>query len=112
MNAGVPMALTVAGTALMAVAIFGPFRKPIDLAGDPGEAPETPARVVEHWPELVEASAVACDANARIDLADALGTLRSAWADAVLRQAFETETDPAVRSAIASALSSSQSLVT
>jgi hypothetical protein len=106
MNAGVPMALTVAGTALMAVAIFGPFRKPVDF----DEAPE-PAAVAQ-WPALVEATAVACDVPARIDLADALGALRSAWAAAILRQAYETEPDPAVRSAIASALSSSQSLVT
>jgi hypothetical protein len=110
MNAGVPMALTVAGTALMAVAIFGPFRKPIDLDDEPAAA--TPVAPVQHWPALVEATAIACDAAARIDLADALGALRSAWAESILRQAYETEPDPAVRSAIASALSSSQSLVT
>jgi hypothetical protein len=110
MNAGVPMALTVAGTALMAVAIFGPFRKPIDLDDEPAAA--TPVAPIQHWPALVEATAIACDAAARIDLADALGALRSAWAESILRQAYETEPDPAVRSAIASALSSSQSLVT
>ena len=108
MNAGVPMALTVAGTALMAVAIFGPFRKPLELDDEPAEASAS----VEQWPALVEATAIACDAAARIDLADALGALRSAWAESILRQAYETEPDPAVRSAIAAALSSSQSLVT
>jgi hypothetical protein len=87
-----------------------PFRKPIDLDDEPAAA--TPVAPVQHWPALVEATAIACDAAARIDLADALGALRSAWAESILRQAYETEPDPAVRSAIASALSSSQSLVT
>jgi len=108
---GLPTALAVAGTALMAVAIFGPFRKPVeldDVATSAGAA--TPADA--QWPALVEATAIACDARARIDLADALGALQSPWAEAILRQAYETESDPDVRSAIASALSSSQSLVT
>jgi hypothetical protein len=111
--------LAVAGTALMAVAIFGPFRKPVDVESDAGAAPVHTAIAangepdVAQWPALVEATAIACDAHARIDLADALGALQSSWAEAILRQAYETEPDPAVRSAIASALSSSsQSLVT
>ncbi len=108
MNAGVPAALAVAGTALMAVAIFGPFHRAGHDADEPaGEPPPAP-----HWPALVEPSAVDCDVPARIDLADALGTLQSAWAETILRQALETESDPGVRSAIAAALSSSQSLVT
>jgi HEAT repeat protein len=108
---GLPTALAVAGTALMAVAIFGPFRKPVEVEADDaaGDAP-----AIAQWPALVEATAIACDARARIDLADALGALQSPWAEAILRQAYETESDPDVRSAIASALtlSSSQSLVT
>ena len=110
MNAAVPTALAVAGTALMAVAIFGPFRKPV--AAD--ESPVSPRANagIEHWPALVEATATACDVDARIDLADALGALRSEWAEAILRQAYETEADPVVRAVIASALSSSQSFVT
>ena len=103
----------------MAIAIFGPFRTSVDAGGDEAETPVVPAIAAEavpahaHWPALVEATAVACDAHARIDLADALGALRSSWAETILRRAYETEPDPAVRSAIASALSSSsQSLVT
>ena len=112
MNATVPAALAVAGTALMAVAIFGPFHR-----GSKDEADEhvsgNSANVVNApWPVLVEASAVACDVPARIDLAEALGALQSTWSAAVLRQALETESDPGVRLAIAAALSSSQSLVT
>ena len=119
MNAGVPAALAVAGTALMAVAFFGPFRR---SSGDADEVPATdlPRPVTVLWPALVEASAVACDVPARIDLADALGALQSAWAETVLRKAYEIEPDPGVRSALAAALrgagdkpsSSSQSLVT
>lgn len=110
MNAAVPAALAVAGTALMAVAIFGPFRR--SGAG----ADEAPSRngsgAAVAWPALVDASATACDVPARIDMAEALGTLQSAWAESILRKAYETEPDAAVRSAIANALSSSQSLVT
>jgi len=108
-NAGVPAALAVAGTALMAVAIFGPFRRSGQDAGEPSADVRD---AVPHWPALVEPSAVDCDVPARIDLAEALGTLQSAWAETILRQALETESDPGVRSAIAAALSSSQSLVT
>lgn len=119
MNAAIPAALAVAGTALMAVAIFGPFRR------TSADADETPGRHLASngrvsWPALVEPSATACDVPARIDLAEALGALQSAWAESILRKAYETEPDAGVRSAIATALrqaqdrllSSSQSLVT
>lgn len=117
MNATVPAALAVAGTALMALAIFGPFRR---TAVEPDVAAAETANATVSWPSLVEASAGACDVPARIDLADALGALQTSWAETILRQAYETEPDPGVRSAIASALraaqdaplSSSQSLVT
>jgi len=118
-NAAVPAALAVAGTALMAIAIFGPFRRaPAEVGGMPSPGTAKPATVL--WPALVEASAVGCDVPARIDLADALGALQSDWAETILRKAYETEPDPGVRSAIAAALrqaqdrpsSSSQSLVT
>jgi hypothetical protein len=118
-NGGLPTVLAVAGTALMALAIFGPFRKSVEPEGDDAAAPALATIAADgepgiaQWPVLVEATAIACDAHARIDLADALGALQSSWAAAILRQAYETEPDPTVRSAIASALSSSsQSLVT
>jgi HEAT repeat protein len=118
-NATVPAALAVAGTALMAVAVFAPFLRPALAAGDEGPAAETNGGSVL-WPALVETSAVKCDVAARIDLAEALGALQSAWSETILRKAYETEPDPGVRSAIAAALraagdtlfSSSQSLVT
>jgi hypothetical protein len=116
-NEAVPAALAVAGTALMAVAFFGPFRRhPIDADADN----DASRNGTVAWPALVEASASAIDVPARIDLADALGALQSAWSESILRKAYETESDPGVRAAIEAALrqaqdrplSSSQSLVT
>jgi hypothetical protein len=101
----VPAALALAGTALLAMAFFGPFRR----ASESNRTETATGGVL--WPSLVEASATACDVPARIDMADALGALHSAWAEAILRQAYESEPDPEVRSAIATALSSTQSLV-
>lgn len=110
MSGGLPTALAVAGTALMAVAIFGPFRKPVEPDEPSVMIPDPPA--IPQWPALVEATAIACDARARIDLADALGALQSPWAAAILQQAYETEGDPDVRSAIAKALALTHTLVT
>lgn len=111
MNPEIPIALAVAGTALMGVAFFGPFRRAQNDGDEtsPSAAAQQPAA---QWPALVEASAAACDAQVRIDMADALGALQSPWSEEILRRAYETEDDPLVRSAIESALSSSQSLVT
>jgi hypothetical protein len=112
-NASVPTALAVAGTALMAIAIFGPFRRPVhDQVPTAPPAPASAPAPAVQWPALVEASATACDVPARIDLAEALGALRSPWSESVLRQAHDSEPDPAVRAAIEAALSSTQSLVT
>jgi hypothetical protein len=112
-NEAVPAALAVAGTALMAVAFFGPFRRhPIDADAEADVAHGTSHNGTVAWPALVEASASTIDVPARIDLADALGALQSAWSESILRKAYETESDPGVRAAIEAALSSSQSLVT
>lgn len=108
MSPEVPVALAVTGTALMALAFFGPFRRTTETK-EPAVNAAAAATVL--WPALVEASATACDVPARIDLADALGALHSAWAEAILRKAYDTEPDPEVRSAISTALSSTQSLV-
>lgn len=112
MNATVPTALAIAGTALMAVAIFGPFHRTSKNDVDEHTSGTTASNETTPWPALVEASAVACDVPARIDLAEALGALQSTWSESILRQALETESDAGVRLAIAAALSSSQSLVT
>jgi hypothetical protein len=109
----VPAALAVAGTALMVVAFFGPFRRhAIEADGEAGVLIGPGHNGAVAWPALVEASAAAIDVAARIELADALGALQSAWSESILRKAYETEPDPGVRSAIEAALSSSQSLVT
>jgi hypothetical protein len=110
-NAIVPGALAVAGTALMAVAFFGPFRRNANDVDETSTDGATHA-VTVLWPALVEPSAVACDVPARIDLADALGALQSEWSETILRKAYEIEPDGEVRAAISAALSSSQSLVT
>ena len=112
MNASVPTALAVAGTALMAVAIFGPFHRSGKDDAEEQTSSSAARAGAARWPALVEPSALACDVPARIDLAEALGALQSTWAETILRQALETEPNPAVRSVIAAALSSSQSLVT
>ncbi len=110
MNATVPAALAVAGTALMAVAIFGPFHRGAGAEESPESGARTNGTVL--WPALVDASAVNCDVPARIDLADALGALQTTWSETILRKAYEVEPDPSVRDAIATALAPSESLVT
>ncbi len=90
-----PILLALAGTALMAIAIFGPFRS---------AAADTSDDALPRWPELVVASATECDVPARLDLVDALASLGSTWAIDVLHHARSDETDPAVQAAIDSAL--------
>ncbi len=128
MSATLPAALALAGTALTAITIFAPFRPsppvtnrrtilPVAAEAEPYEpsasTPSVPGDAAA-WTERVDPAARACDASARADLAEALGTLQTPWALALLRYAGEVESDPLVRSAIAAALSvsSSQSLVT
>jgi hypothetical protein len=114
-NAVVPAALALFGTALMAVAVFGRFRRPAEplLLAPARPAPALPPEpAAAGWPLLLGAQPGACDAAARIDLAEALGAVASPWSEAVLREAYEAESDGAVRAAIAAALSSTQSLVT
>lgn len=109
MSPEVPAALAIAGTALLAMAFFGPFRRTGEGSGS-AAGPATNANVA--WPALVEPSATACDVPARIDMADALGALQTSWAEAILRKAYDTEPDAQVRTAIAAALASTHSLVT
>jgi hypothetical protein len=114
----VPTLLALLGTLLMAVVIFAPSppitSRPVASAGYsplPFEAfapagvmllPEPPA-CAPAWPALVDRSAAACDADARIALADALAAVRAPWADAILRRALDDEPDARVRAAIAAA---------
>jgi hypothetical protein len=85
----------------MAIAIFVPIRSSLlERAAVERRA------VAPHWPELVEPTATACDVTARLDLVDALASLRSPWAMDVLVHANALETDPTVRAAITSALDS------
>ncbi len=94
-----PILLALAGTALMAIAIFVPIRSSLLE-----RAAVERRTVAPQWPELVEPSATACDVPARLDLVDALASLRSPWAMDVLLKASGQETDPDVRAAITSAL--------
>ncbi len=118
MSVSVPTILALAGTALMAIAIFFPFRSSSERHDAVDERSDQP-----RWPELVEPSATLCDVAARLDLVDALESIGSPWALDVLRHASEEEPDPVVLAAIDAALaatarssapsaSSSQSLVT
>ena len=112
MNVVIPASLALAGTGLMALAIFGPFRRSVEPPPVAATHAATPVPVAAGWPVLVGAAPAACDVPARIDIAEALGALASPWSEAVLCEAYESEADPAVRAAIAAALSSTQSLVT
>ena len=112
LTVGMPMLLALLGTALMAVVIFAPSRIP--AAATVSFAPPLMPPAVEHWersssepawPLSIDARAVACDASARIELVRALGTLRSPWAESILRRALAEEADPGVRAAAAAALS-------
>ena len=56
------------------------------------------------WPALVDTRASGCDAAARLGLVEALGAVRTPWAEAILRRAMDDEPDPAVREVVAAAL--------
>ena len=117
----VPTLLALLGTVLMAVVIFAPSAavasRPLapkrfsalpfeavaggafaPLARLPEPAPSSPA-----WPALVDPSAACCDAPARLALVDALATVRTPWAAAILKQALDEESDESVRAAITAA---------
>jgi hypothetical protein len=115
MTVSLPVVLALIGTVLMAFAIFLPMRPSIavetgtalEAESGPAMVPETPAAQEpdrQPWPVLVEAQAADCDVPARLELVDALATLRSAWAIDVLVHAEGSETDPTVHAAIAAAL--------
>jgi hypothetical protein len=118
----VPTLLALLGTVLMAVVIFAPAAPTVQR--EPALAPpqaysplpfdalapldvppfsDPPRPSTPHWPALVDPSAAACDAAARLALAGALGAVRTPWAAAILGRALAEETDPAVRAAIADA---------
>jgi hypothetical protein len=127
----IPMLLALLGTALMAVVIFAPSRVPArsgfaaagaisfapppappaverwDPPADPMLSPADawPATAPEPaWPTLVDYRAAGCDAYARCALVDALATIGTPWADAILRRALDDEPDALVRAAITAVL--------
>ena len=122
LTAHVPTLLAVVGTVLMAIVIFAPApasassRPPAPDVYSPlpfeaiepfaasgvGARPE-PAPCVPAWPALIDRSAAHCDADGRLALVGALAVVRAPWADAILRDAFEEESDEQVRAAIAAA---------
>ncbi|HEV2642664.1 MAG TPA: HEAT repeat domain-containing protein [Candidatus Elarobacter sp.] len=128
----IPMLLALLGTALMAVVIFAPCRVPapvttsfaptaspppferweplpiahweppaIDLCDPLGDDPVAAGPA---WVALVDPRASACDAAARLSLVEALASVRTPWADAILRRALDDEPDPGVRAAVVAAL--------
>ena len=100
-----PMLLALLGTALMAVVIFVPSRVPAaaTVSFSPPASPSATARTPA-WPTLIDRRASGCDAVARLDLVEALASLRTPWSEAVLHGALDDEPDPAVRAAVAAAL--------
>jgi hypothetical protein len=111
MSAQLPVLLLALGAALSALALFAPHLPPPRIEVSALLVPpELPAK----WPLQIDPRAAGCSASVRMELAEALAALDSAWADALLRQAFAEEPDAAVRAAIAAGLSrsSNQSLVT
>jgi hypothetical protein len=115
-----PTLLALVGTLLMAIVIFAPERVAVPkvsfappLAPPPlarwtvssdelSEPPRTTPAAA--WPALVDPRAAGCDVRARLELVDALGTLRAPWARAILQRALDDEPDPAVRAAVTAAL--------
>ncbi|MDP9105313.1 MAG: HEAT repeat domain-containing protein [Candidatus Eremiobacteraeota bacterium] len=126
----IPMLLALLGTALMAVVIFAPSRVPVPVATsfappapppfeqwepcrfeqweppaiDEAVAVAQPAVGTAAWPALVDARASGCDATVRLGLVEALGAVRTPWAETILRHALDDEPDPTVRDAVAAAL--------
>jgi len=122
----VPMLLALLGTALMAIVIFAPapvaatvtasFAQPpapppvefwSPLPADPFPPLVASAQTrTPTWPALVDSRATSCDVAARLALVDALATVRTPWADAILHRALDDEPDDGVRDAIAVGLAS------
>ena len=122
MTLQVPSLLMLIGAALLAVAIFAPqspravavsVHVPRPAAVDrsvPALADETPDPLLPTpqrvrdapptWPERFDPRAARSNAEARIELIGALAEVRAEWSDAVLRAAFDEETDPNVRRAL------------
>jgi hypothetical protein len=102
-----PAVLALVGTALLALAIFAPqapAQPPVAAFAPPVNERAVERRAEPAWPRAIDARAAACDANARLALADALATVRAPWAEAILASALEDEHDPAVRAVIGDAL--------
>lgn len=124
-----PTLLALLGTALMAVVIFAPkaTAAPVAASCAPPSAPpalerwsppphvsELPAAAPERardlpapppaWPALLEPGAGGCDRAARLALIDALGAVRTPWAEAILERALRDDPDDAVQQGAAAAL--------
>lgn len=126
MTLQVPSLLMLIGAALLAVAIFAPKspravavsvlaapaavidRREPPLAEQVPDllfrAPQPVSDAPPRWPERFDPRAAFSDAEARIALIDALADVRAGWSDAVLRAAFDEETDPNVRRALEAVL--------
>ncbi|HEX3467743.1 MAG TPA: hypothetical protein VHT05_06680 [Candidatus Elarobacter sp.] len=103
------LALAFAGTGLTAFAVFAPGRRdspavsfappadPVTFEPPPVERWTPPA--APDWPALVDPRAGGSAAPVRLALIEALTTLSTPWADALLERARDDESDPEVRAA-------------
>lgn len=103
------LVLAFAGTGLTAFAVFAPARRiepvvsfapPADpVAFEPSPVERWTAPAAPDWPALVDPSAGGSTAPVRLALIEALATLATPWADALLERARDDESDPEVRAA-------------
>ncbi len=118
----IPMLLALLATALMAVVIFAPSRTaaPVAMSFAPPPAPpamerwepppweptsaDAAIRQTPSWPALVDPRAADCDATARLAIVEALGTIRTRWAQTILSRAAQDDPDEPVRDAASAAL--------
>jgi hypothetical protein len=110
-----PTLLALLGTALMAVVVFAPKAPvaPVVASCAPPNAPPAlerwaPPHASEApepaWPALIEPSAAGCDRAGRLALIDALGAVRTPWAEAILTRAVRDDPDETVRRRAVAAL--------
>ena len=99
-------ALAGGASAVLAVAVLAPQRPApiVSFAPPPPPIEEPPPSAAVDWPDAFDRRAAGCDAAARLLLAGALDAVRAPWADRLLERALLEEPDPAVRAAIARAV--------
>jgi len=83
----------------------GAAEAPADVdESSPARESASPCSPEVRWTMQLDARAGACDAETRLALARALASIRTPWADALLREALREEPDRTVRAVIGGAL--------